>query len=1114
MEDNNFVFIKQNLRDEYLNAIKTTLLETEIINNRYKIIKPLGKGGMGAVFLAEDIVADHKLIAVKLIDKKILTNDTLKTFKQEFEVMTRLKHPNLTHVFDFGHDLHSNVYYITMEYIDGSSLHDILKHSRPLPLEKTVSILVDLCRVLSFIHSRKITHRDINPNNIMITKDNTVKLMDFGLADLGNGDKKKKGTLYYMAPEIFQGNTGTSVDIFALGVTFFEMITNQGFYHDYTSQQFISLLRNPDQFHDYKKNNIEKLSNKTLKPVIEKMTAYDINSRYQTCAEIISDINHTLGTDYPFETEETKQAYVLGAGFVGREQELNQLKEMLKKPKKTHTALWMQAEAGSGKSRLFYEFKNWCQLSGIAFFEGTCYENIHKLFGPFLTIVGELLLKAETEYIQQYGPELKKILPYHDSLKPIAVNPSYDPQTERFVMVRTIVESIVDCSRDYEKGCVLFLNDMHWSDEGSIEVVDALLKKVMPQSDESENSLAAFRLYLSSRNENSKGLENIESKSQLDIMKLTPLSKEFVQDYIDAVFGENMVSDKLTNAASAIHEKVGGNPFFLQELIKSMITNKDIVRKEQYWDLNQPIHEILIPNTLKDLISLRLNHLRLSPIDLKVLHIMSLLNRNVEWKELNSIISVPVTALTKLEQIEILRSEFQKGCYEFKITHTLIQESIIQTIKHKEQLHELIAHQLELFHEKDLDSFYEELAYHYYHAQNHVKAVAYIDLAIKKTKALFENEKTITLLSMELNLLGDTDNEKQVDLLMEKGIIYWIVGKERLAVDEYKKAAVLAEKIHNLFKAALAYYWMGFILNELKDPLGLEMSRKSLELSKLSGNKEAESKAYNALGLYYFAFEGDFKKAIEHHEKGILVAKESDDQLSLYVNMGNLSIIFHAQGNFEKAIECELNTLKLIGDDHESQRDKAFGFGSIGSKYADKGDYDTALEYFEKSIAMCDKVGCIGVKADTLLRKTEVFFKLKRFQEARNVCDLTKTLLNRMPPDLILKFNILSAKISFALNKKTGKQELINLLKTTEKNHEIAELNYELWCMGTEEIYRNRALELYEELTHKVPDYISKERLKNLKENKPPDYGYFDESNKRKQRIQHLHRNVSRKYWV
>jgi len=136
----------------------------KLINNRYKIIKKLGEGGMGAVYLAEDKLYNQK-VALKTIRKEIARQEIIDRFKVEFEVMTRLKHPNLAMVYDFGFDGETQNYFITMEYVEGATLRRFETFAR---LEVILDIFVNLLRAIEFIHSRKILHRDIKPENIMI----------------------------------------------------------------------------------------------------------------------------------------------------------------------------------------------------------------------------------------------------------------------------------------------------------------------------------------------------------------------------------------------------------------------------------------------------------------------------------------------------------------------------------------------------------------------------------------------------------------------------------------------------------------------------------------------------------------------------------------------------------------------------------------------------------------------------------------------------------------------------------------------------------------------------------------------------------------------------------
>ena len=242
----------------------------ETVANRYSLVKLLGKGGMGSVYSVEDLVHKRQKIALKMIDTRILSPESLQRFKREFEIMTRLKHPNLIRVYDLGYDTEIETYYITMEYLDGLSVQESIEKYGAFDTDKAISILVDMCRALEFIHSRGILHRDINPRNIIASNGQT-KLMDFGLADSGEGDRKTKGTIAYMAPEIFKGDMDCRTDIYALGCTFYEILTGSLFYANDNAQQIILSLRNQEIFTAHTLGMLDRIENPELVSILKKM---------------------------------------------------------------------------------------------------------------------------------------------------------------------------------------------------------------------------------------------------------------------------------------------------------------------------------------------------------------------------------------------------------------------------------------------------------------------------------------------------------------------------------------------------------------------------------------------------------------------------------------------------------------------------------------------------------------------------------------------------------------------------------------------------------------------------------------------------------------------------
>lgn len=200
-------------------------LKTEtLVGGRYRLVRKLGRGGMGIVFEAFDQELDEP-IAIKFLlplhDKAAVTR-----FKREITMSRKLVHPNIVRVFDLG--MENDLRYVTMELLTGEDLGS--RKKRPMDMQVLVDILVQACRGLHAAHEQGIVHRDVKPPNIFIVNGGLVKMMDFGIArEAGGAQGLTKvggfvGTPRYMAPEAFLGEAGPAADLYSLGVTAYEVL--------------------------------------------------------------------------------------------------------------------------------------------------------------------------------------------------------------------------------------------------------------------------------------------------------------------------------------------------------------------------------------------------------------------------------------------------------------------------------------------------------------------------------------------------------------------------------------------------------------------------------------------------------------------------------------------------------------------------------------------------------------------------------------------------------------------------------------------------------------------------------------------------------------------------
>jgi serine/threonine protein kinase len=194
---------------------------------RYEVKQRLGQGGMGVIYLARDPAID-RLVAVKLLDPDITTDELRQRFAQEARSSGALTHPHIVTIHDFGEV--EGVPYLVMEYVQGETMAALIKRAAPIPVAQKLRWIEQACRALGYAHQRRVIHRDVKPSNLMIDEQGTVKVVDFGIArSLVGGTTKLStviGTPAYMSPEQIQGaGIDARSDIFGLGTVLYELLT-------------------------------------------------------------------------------------------------------------------------------------------------------------------------------------------------------------------------------------------------------------------------------------------------------------------------------------------------------------------------------------------------------------------------------------------------------------------------------------------------------------------------------------------------------------------------------------------------------------------------------------------------------------------------------------------------------------------------------------------------------------------------------------------------------------------------------------------------------------------------------------------------------------------------
>ncbi len=256
----------------------------------YKIIEKLGEGGMGVVYLAEDLNLE-RYVAIKFLPHNISVGiEDIQRFKLEAKAAASVNHPNITTIYTIEES--GDQTFIVMEYIEGIQLSQKIKDG-PISVKDAVNISIQISEALEAAHKKGIVHRDIKSQNIMITNDGNVKIMDFGLAKIGKGSQVTKksaaiGTLGYIPPEQIRGvRSDARSDIFSFGVVMYEMLTGHIPFEAEYEAAVLHLILNeqPEPIRNYRPDVQAELCS-----IIRHSLEKDPGDRYQSVSGILMDL--------------------------------------------------------------------------------------------------------------------------------------------------------------------------------------------------------------------------------------------------------------------------------------------------------------------------------------------------------------------------------------------------------------------------------------------------------------------------------------------------------------------------------------------------------------------------------------------------------------------------------------------------------------------------------------------------------------------------------------------------------------------------------------------------------------------------------------------------------
>jgi serine/threonine protein kinase/tetratricopeptide (TPR) repeat protein len=738
-----------------------------VLNGRYELGAVLGHGGMGVVYRATDRQQPDRMLAIKCIRAESMSESSLRMFKAEFKAMSEMRHPNVARVYDFERIQGSDDYLFTMELVDGENILEAARHATP---EAILEYIVQVCRALSYVHSRKLIHLDLKPANIMVDRAGTVKVLDFGLvgARAREGPASFFGTPAYVAPEMLNADRALDhrADLYSLGITWYELLCHR---LPFSSSNVLELLKlhqtAPLRFDDVASAHVPVW----MRRIVERLCAKHAADRFRSGNAVIEAINAAGSKLFEVETSATRDSYFFAGRLVGRQEQLDALSRFMNERLSDDTAprepvFVLAGPSGSGKSRLMLELRHRAQMAHTVFIEADCYEGSASDYEPIVTAVGYLVRLAEsiaaTDLLDRFAPTLALLDPRFDRGHALSVAGLDHPDAARVAMIAQIGEFMVAVAERLPY--VLYINDLQWARVGTLDMLLNLSRLIAVR--ERGGSRARLAVLGSYRDDEVDGrpiepwLRALRDHHEIRSVRVEPLSRREVAALLCSMLGIDELPDGFVER---ITRETAGNPFFIGEAMRSLVERGSVYLESGRWCADRPIGVLEIPATMAILFERRLA--QLDDRERDVLQLIAAYGRPMPLSLIATVANLDDEGVHQIMLGLLRRQMISRGVIDGQACawplHDRIRElAYAQTNRGTRlRLHRALAEALEARVEREPNAPLDEVARQWWAAEDRDKALDFCVRGGQQAKRRHALETAIELFDNALSLLPSED---------------------------------------------------------------------------------------------------------------------------------------------------------------------------------------------------------------------------------------------------------------------------------------------------------------------------------------------------------------------
>lgn len=978
-----------------MNTAYRQIREGLIVGTRYEIERLVRVGDASDVYACRDLDDNKPVTLVRILRSRAAGTARITEYSREFCLLQKLRHPNLIRVLDFGVLDGSEELYLVQEHVNGDDLYGA---TEGMPLERVLNLVADVTKALQFLHARGVTHGNLKVSNVVLPSGSgprNVRIAGYGLSALFQWTEQDE-MLSYLAPEIlWGGKNDAKSDLYSLGIVIYLLLARRLPFEDedpgFLAQKHLQGTADM--------RPIERLRfGAELSSLVRSLLEKDPSSR-PSPGTVLDLIVSLLGRDYPRIDSRELESHFSAAQFVGRESEMKLLQERSSRVRESGRGwtVFISGEAGSGKTRCMEELRTWALLDGWRVVEGDCGMRGEAAYDPYRQILTRTGLTGgkETFRFDQQNPG------------GLDASSQYAAGQFRDLLTRELIRHLA------ESPTMLFLHDFHLADDAACAVLDYLSSDIQAHP--------IFMCVSLRSGEGTKGslgrvIELAIRQDRGEILSLNPLTKENITALVSGIMGNAELNDSL---GAWIFRTVGGNPFFLEEMLKHMVEQDVLRRVSGSWVfVAEDLRKLEVPQSVGAVLRSRLAHL--STPAREILNWLSLIRHQTPRKMLESLVEwdtrICDEAFAELDQRQMIRIEQKEQDAAIDFCHSLVAEVVRESLSQqlRRSMHRRIAQVIEQEYGRETHLY--ELATHHIDGASKGEPVRLILQAGFRYLAEFSHENALRCFEYVFNNRHSFSSEELCAAVIDASTTMFALGIPKRAIHllngEMKRNGSIGPvlKARMYMQLALSYQHLGNL------HMQETCCKKGLRL--LHARSDGECNLVKAGLLAELAFgevlQSRPSQGLMYLDKAIQFCPATNATALRGRIHGLYACLHRVACRLDHALKECRSAAHILSSSEESHL-KCSVYSTYGGILMGLGRFPLALKKHEHAVLLSQKSRSVVLRSQSLGNLAECLCRMGHIQEALNAAEVAVQSVSEADnPGISHAFNTILAEIMIA----------------------------------------------------------------------------------------------------